>query len=99
MPRESPFTIHLSRKERETLEGRARKYTLPYCEVLRAKMQRKALTPNDFSCLQEVHGSPAALPGVLRTSEWQRPSVERRVVSDASAFVGESVRLAVRQVC
>jgi hypothetical protein len=38
MPRESPFTIHLSRKEREVLENRSRKYTLPYYEVLRAKM-------------------------------------------------------------
>lgn len=27
------------------------------------------------------------------------PSVERRVVGDVSAFVGESVRLAVQQVC
>jgi winged helix-turn helix protein len=38
MPRQSPFTIHLSRKEREILARRARKYTLPYFEVLRAKM-------------------------------------------------------------
>ncbi len=38
MPRKSPFSIRLSRKEREILEGRARKYTLPYFEVLRAKM-------------------------------------------------------------
>lgn len=38
MPRESPFTIHLSRKEREILQNRSRKYTLPYFEVLRAKM-------------------------------------------------------------
>jgi DNA-binding CsgD family transcriptional regulator len=38
MPRQSPFTIHLSRREREILESRARKYTLPYYEVLRAKM-------------------------------------------------------------
>lgn len=38
MPRASPFAIHLSRKEREILEDRARKYTLPYFEVLRAKM-------------------------------------------------------------
>ena len=38
MPRKSPFAIHLSRKEREALEARARKYTLPYFEVLRAKM-------------------------------------------------------------
>lgn len=38
MPRKSPYTIRLSRSERETLETRARKYTLPYFEVLRAKM-------------------------------------------------------------
>ncbi len=38
MSRQSPYTIVLSPHERETLESRARKYTLPYCEVLRAKM-------------------------------------------------------------
>jgi hypothetical protein len=38
MPRESPFTIRLSRRERGILESRSRKYTLPYFEVLRAKM-------------------------------------------------------------
>lgn len=38
MPRESPFDIKLSRRERAMLERRARKYTLPYYEVLRAKM-------------------------------------------------------------
>ena len=38
MPRDSPFRMELSRRERETLEGRARKYTLPYFQVLRARM-------------------------------------------------------------
>src|ERR671911_1670724 len=38
MPRMSPFEIVLSKQEREVLERRARKYTLPYFEVLRAKM-------------------------------------------------------------
>jgi len=38
MPRISPFQIVLSKQEREVLERRARKYTLPYFEVLRAKM-------------------------------------------------------------
>jgi hypothetical protein len=38
MPRTSPFAIRLSRHERDVLESRARKYTLPYFEVLRAKM-------------------------------------------------------------
>ena len=38
MARTSPFQIALSKQEREVLERRARKYTLPYFEVLRAKM-------------------------------------------------------------
>ena len=38
MPRISPFQIVLSKEERKVLERRARKYTLPYFEVLRAKM-------------------------------------------------------------
>ena len=38
MSRTSPFQIVLSKEEREVLEHRARKYTLPYFEVLRAKM-------------------------------------------------------------
>ena len=38
MPRTIPFDIRLSPKEREILEARARKYTSPYFEVLRAKM-------------------------------------------------------------
>ena len=49
MPRHSPFTIRVSRQERQILEGRARKYTLPYFEVLRAKIVLLAATgqPND----------------------------------------------------
>lgn len=38
MPRHSPFLIKLTREERKVLEGRARKYTLPYREVIRAKI-------------------------------------------------------------
>ena len=38
MPRNSPFQIVLSNEERKVLGRRARKYTLPYFEVLRAKM-------------------------------------------------------------
>jgi hypothetical protein len=49
MPRHSPFLIRLSRKERDILESRARKYTLPYFEVLRAKIILLAAdgNPND----------------------------------------------------
>jgi Winged helix-turn helix len=38
MPRRSPFQIHLSKEERRLLGLRAAKYTLPYFQVLRAKM-------------------------------------------------------------
>jgi hypothetical protein len=38
MPRHSPFRITLSVNERQELIARARKYTLPYYQVQRAKM-------------------------------------------------------------
>lgn len=38
MPRTSPYTIDLSRAERENLEARARRYTSPYREVVRARI-------------------------------------------------------------
>jgi hypothetical protein len=38
MPRTSPYRIDLLPEERTALESRARKYTLPYFEVLRAKL-------------------------------------------------------------
>ncbi|MCK7515726.1 MAG: hypothetical protein MZV70_74950 [Desulfobacterales bacterium] len=38
MPRKSPYTIVLSADEAKELSRRASKYTLPYFEVLRAKM-------------------------------------------------------------
>src|SRR6476619_3901320 len=38
MPRKSPFHIELSTKEAAELNRRAARYTLPYFEVVRAKM-------------------------------------------------------------
>lgn len=38
MPRESPYPIALSTHEAEELRRRAAKYTLPYFQVVRAKM-------------------------------------------------------------
>ena len=38
MPRKSPFTIELSDQEAAELNRRATKYTLPYFEVVRARM-------------------------------------------------------------
>ena len=38
MPRSSPYVITLTPKERSVLKARARQYTLPYREVVRAKI-------------------------------------------------------------
>jgi len=38
MPRKSPFTIDLSHDQRASLEAKARKYTLSYRDVIRAKI-------------------------------------------------------------
>ena len=38
MPRKSPFRIELSQDQRGILEAQSRKYTLPYRDVIRAKI-------------------------------------------------------------
>lgn len=38
MPRKSPYVLRLSASQRRELEARARKYTLPYRDVIRAKI-------------------------------------------------------------
>ena len=38
MPRKSPYHVTLSPEHRVELEARARKYTLPYRDVVRAKI-------------------------------------------------------------
>ena len=49
MPRSSPFHIALTRDEQSELETRVRKYTSPYCDVMRAKIVLLAAQglPND----------------------------------------------------
>ncbi len=38
MPRQSPYVVELTDTERQELESRARKYTSPYRDVIRAKV-------------------------------------------------------------
>ncbi len=38
MPRKSPYTLTLTADQQSELEARARKYTLPYRDVVRAKI-------------------------------------------------------------
>ena len=38
MPRKSPYRVLLTTDEKKQLQDTARKYTSPYCEVMRAKI-------------------------------------------------------------
>ena len=38
MPRHSPYAIALAPEERQALDAKARSYTSPYCDVIRAKV-------------------------------------------------------------
>ncbi|MGH9224371.1 MAG: helix-turn-helix domain-containing protein [Acidimicrobiales bacterium] len=38
MPRKSPYVLALTSEQRQELEARSRRYTLPYREVVRAKI-------------------------------------------------------------
>ena len=38
MPRKSPFSVVLTKAERQELESMARQYTSPYCDVVRARI-------------------------------------------------------------
>ena len=56
MPRESPFLVKLAAEERRILQERARKYTLPYRDVVRAKMILLAAQGMDNEAIaKELH--------------------------------------------
>lgn len=88
MPRHSPFLIKLTREERMVLEGRARKYTLPYREVIRAKivlMAAEGLQNDDIAarlntrreivCKWRKRFYEQRLPGLDEQSRRGRPAV------------------------
>jgi hypothetical protein len=74
MPRPSPFRIVLTPEEARILEERARKYTLPYFQVVRAKMVLLAAQglSND-----EIAASLATRREVV--SLWRKRFFEQRV--------------------
>ncbi len=47
MTRKSPYVLELSAEQRRELEARARRYTLPYRDVVRAKIVLLAATGMD----------------------------------------------------
>jgi hypothetical protein len=74
MPRRSPFNITLSVGERKILTERARKYTLPYFNVVRAKMillAAEGLGNDEIAARLDV--------GRDVVSQWRRRFFEHRV--------------------
>lgn len=74
MPRTSPFVITLSAEERRILEARGRKYTLPYREVIRAKIVLLAAQGLD----NEAIGRRLDLPRPI-VSKWRQRFFRRRL--------------------
>lgn len=74
MPRHSPFVVVLSAAERRTLTARSRKYTLPYCVVVRAQMILLAATgqTND-QIAQQLHTCREVV------SRWRKRFVQERL--------------------
>ena len=77
MPRKSPFDMKLSSEERQALESMARKYTSPYCDVIRAKIilladdglpndviAARLDTPRQIVSKWRKRFAPARLPGL-----------------------------------
>ena len=74
MPRNSPFQIVLTKPERETLETRARRYTSPYRDVVRAKIVLYAAQ----GLANDVIASRLDLPRQI-VSKWRKRFSELRL--------------------
>lgn len=67
MPRTSPYAIRLSTEQRRELESKARKYTSPYRDVVRAKIVLMAAAGLD----NDVIGSRLDTPRQI-VSKWRK---------------------------
>jgi DNA-directed RNA polymerase specialized sigma24 family protein len=74
MPRECPFIIDLSQEERATLEGKSRRYTSPYRDVVRARMILLAAEGWQNKDIAEHLHVPRA-----KVSKWRKRFFERRL--------------------
>jgi hypothetical protein len=74
MPRKSPFVIELSEQEREVLEVQARRYTLPYRDVIRAKivlMAAAGLNNDEIAARLDIRREVV--------SKWRKPFYQQRL--------------------
>ncbi len=74
MSRESPFRIRLSRDERRVLERRSRQYTLPYRDVIRARIVLLAAQGVENTVIGERLDLPRPV-----VSKWRKRFFEERL--------------------
>lgn len=74
MPRKSPFAVILSPEERRTLEARVRQYTLPYRDVMRAKIVLLAAQGLENKEIGERLDTPRPV-----VSKWRKRFVRKRL--------------------
>ena len=73
MPRKSPYNVLLDQDERASLQAITRKYTSPYCDVMRAKV---ILLAADGLSNQQI-GERLQLPRQI-VSKWRKRFFEER---------------------
>lgn len=74
MPRKSPFRIVLSEQEANELSRRAAKYTLPYFQVLRAKiilLAAQGMTNDEIASILNVRRESVSM--------WRKRFFEKRI--------------------
>jgi len=74
MPRKSPYDVLLTAEEKKQLQTMARKYTLPYCDVMRAKIV--LLAAEGFS--NKAIGQRLDLPRQI-VSKWRKRFFDERL--------------------
>ena len=74
MPRSSPYAIQLAEEEAQELDAIARKYTSPYCDVMRAKVV--LLAANGLS--NKDIGNRLDVPRQI-VSKWRKRFFEERL--------------------
>jgi len=80
MPRQSPYRIELSRKERERLEAIVRRYTSPYRDVIRAKIALYAADGLGNDAIAARLDTPRQIVSKWRKRYWTEgvPGLEER---------------------
>lgn len=74
MPRRSPYVIELTPEERAILESRARQYTLPYRDVMRAKLVLLAAEGRENKEIAELLDTPRPV-----VSKWRKRFFQERL--------------------